>query len=319
MDAGHKYADDILEKIAEQIADELNLAGKRAVEKLKKHLKKYDGKIKEKRHEVENGDISERDYYQWVIKEVTTDKDWAKVRDNIAEDLTTAQENAIKGTAVLLTAVYLYNRNFMNDAIETAVRTIEKRAINLPRIRIHKPIVPKYPKHAKNRLWHRRKLDAVIRNRMKKGHSIDKIADSLYQVTDMDIQACYRTARTGVTAAENMARIDSFLDAERLGLKVEKQWYATKDSRTRTSHRVIDGERRPIRKRFSNGLMYPADPDGEPAEVYNCRCTLLGVMNDIEILSVPKSPVGIGRYEWVGQKPKSKPYPYKGKRGKYKR
>ncbi len=33
-------------------------------------------------------------------------------------------------------------------------------------------------------------------------------------------------------------------------------------------------------KRFSNGCMYPGDPDGKPSEVYNCRCTMIAVMDD---------------------------------------
>ena len=311
MDAGHTYADEILEKIAEQIAEQLNLAGRKAVEKIKKYLKKHEQKIKEKQ--------DDENYEQWIINELTTGKEWSKVRDEIADDMSTAQENAIKGTAVLLTAVYLYNRNFMNDAIESTLKSAKGLKIRLPRIKTHKPITPKHPRHAKNRIWHRRKLESVIRQGMKKGHSIDKIADSLFKVTDMDIKACYRTARTGVTAAENMARIDSFLDAQEMGINMTKQWYATKDNRTRTSHRTIDGERRAIDEPFTNGLMFPGDPDGEPAEVYNCRCTLLGVADEFEVLSVPKSPAGMGRYEWVGKKPVSKPYPYKGKRGRYKR
>lgn len=309
MDAGHRYADRTLEIIAAQIAKALGEVNKQVIKKIKRYLKKHEKEIKKQQERVDDGEITEREYEEWAVNTLTTGKEWAKVRDEVAEDMSIGTEEAIKGTAVLLTAVYLYNRNHSNDTIERAIKTERNKSVKLPRIRTHKRIIPKSPDPKKNRYWHRRKVESVIRQGMKKGHSVDKMARQMERVTDMDIKSCYRTVRTGVTAAENMARIDSYLDAEAMGIPMEKQWYATKDSRTRKSHRVIDGERVPIREEFSNGLMYPADPDGDPAEVYNCRCTLLGVPDGIDLLSIPQAPSGMGRYEWIGQEPKSKPYP----------
>jgi len=74
---------------------------------------------------------------------------------------------------------------------------------------------------------------------------------------------------------------------------------ATLDERTRESHAEIDGEIVDIDKEFSNGLMYPADPDGEPAEVYNCRCTMVA---DLE--GVPKEPPAQTFAEWQEEKKK---------------
>jgi len=309
MDAGHKYADLVLEEIARQLAEKIGKASKKVIEKLKKYLKKHEKEIKRQQQRVSDGEITEREYEQWAANTLTTGKEWAKVRDEIAEDMSIGMEDAIKGTAALLTLVYIFNRNASNSQIEWAMKTARKKKIKLPRIRMHKPIVPKHPRHRKNTYWHRRKLDAVIRSEMKKGHSIDKIAKAVNKVSDMDMKACYRTARTGVTAAENMARIDSYFDAIDKGIPMMKQWYATKDSRTRKSHRIIDGERIPINEYFANGLFYPADPDGEPAEVYNCRCTLLGVPDGIDLSDIPTSPAEMGRLEWIASKPVSKPYP----------
>ena len=50
---------------------------------------------------------------------------------------------------------------------------------------------------------------------------------------------------------------------------------ATRDERTRESHAQLNGVRVDVNEKFPNGLMYPADPDGEPAEVYNCRCKVV--------------------------------------------
>ena len=104
---------------------------------------------------------------------------------------------------------------------------------------------------------------------------MDKIAKRLRNVQEMNRTQAIRSARTIVTGAENKGRQDSYARAEADGIILERTWLATNDSRTRHSHAVLDGETKPIDTPFSNGLMYPGDPDGEPSEVYNCRCALI--------------------------------------------
>lgn len=53
-----------------------------------------------------------------------------------------------------------------------------------------------------------------------------------------------------------------------------QEWISTNDSRTRDSHAQLDGEIIPLDGRFSNGLAYPGDPSGDPAETIHCRCTI---------------------------------------------
>lgn len=59
------------------------------------------------------------------------------------------------------------------------------------------------------------------------------------------------------------------------GCDIVKQWDSTLDGKVRDSHRMVDGEIREIDKPFSNGLLYPGDPNGRAEEVINCRCALL--------------------------------------------
>lgn len=56
------------------------------------------------------------------------------------------------------------------------------------------------------------------------------------------------------------------------GADLVKIWDASLDARTRDSHVKVDGEIREVKKRFSNGLMYPGDSAGKASEVINCRC-----------------------------------------------
>jgi SPP1 gp7 family putative phage head morphogenesis protein len=107
------------------------------------------------------------------------------------------------------------------------------------------------------------------------GESIPKIANRMATVVGMEKNSAIRNARTYTTSVENKAKMDRYEEAEDMGINLEKEWMATLDERTRESHRELDGERVANDAPFSNGLMYPADPSGDPAEVYNCRCRIV--------------------------------------------
>ena len=65
-----------------------------------------------------------------------------------------------------------------------------------------------------------------------------------------------------------------------MGINLKKQWMATLDGRTRHTHAALDGVVVERNEEFANGCMYPGDPRGAPAEVYNCRCTMIAVIED---------------------------------------
>lgn len=77
-------------------------------------------------------------------------------------------------------------------------------------------------------------------------------------------------ARTEVHNATQYGTVQGYKQA---GLTT-KIWVATLDANTRDSHAVLDGEERPIDTPFSNGLMFPGDPNGPADEVINCRCVI---------------------------------------------
>ena len=84
-----------------------------------------------------------------------------------------------------------------------------------------------------------------------------------------------RIARTEGHRIQVQSAMDACHKAKEKGADVVKQWDSTLDAKTRTSHQHVDGEIRELDKPFSNGLMFPGDPDGGAAEVINCRCALL--------------------------------------------
>ena len=125
-------------------------------------------------------------------------------------------------------------------------------------------------------------MTSAVAQGVLQGEAIPKIASRLRNVTDMSYRASIRNARTMLTSCENLGRQASFKRAHGMGIEMEKQWLATLDGRTRDSHALMDGERVPLDENFSNGLEYPADPSGEPGELYNCRCTLVTAIKGFE-------------------------------------
>ena len=98
----------------------------------------------------------------------------------------------------------------------------------------------------------------------------------------MNKSSAVRTARTAVTGAQNAGRMDSYVAAEKMGIKVRKEWLATLDGRTRHSHAMLDGKVVDKDKKFENGCMFPGDPNGPASEVYNCRCALIAAVDGID-------------------------------------
>lgn len=123
--------------------------------------------------------------------------------------------------------------------------------------------------------WNVAKINAEVTQGILQGESIPNISKRLSNVLDMNKTSAIRNARTTVTSAENKGRVDMMHDAAKKGVIMKKGWSAASDDRTRSSHAALDGEFVEMDDPFSNGLMYPGDPGGEPEEVYNCRCSLV--------------------------------------------
>ena len=148
--------------------------------------------------------------------------------------------------------------------------------------KIIKSIVRNYPRKKR---WNMIKINSAITQGILQGESIGKIADRLQIVTDMNRAQALRNARTLHTQAESKGRERRYEEAEKLGIPIMRQWIAILDNRTRDAHRELDGQIRPRGVPFENSLgkiMYPADKNAAPANVYNCRCAERGLIEGHE-------------------------------------
>lgn len=161
-----------------------------------------------------------------------------------------------------------YNKDNIEDIIKRMPRLLPKPSeATLRRIR-----------RERLKIWNRQVLNSQILTGIRKGESIPKIAKRLQTAVGMDETASLRNARTAVGAVRNRAEQDIAEKAQKAGINIKKVWLATLDNRTRDSHRHMDGVQVfPDEKFDVNGskMMFPKDPEGAPAEVYNCRCTMI--------------------------------------------
>ena len=121
----------------------------------------------------------------------------------------------------------------------------------------------------------KKKITAQVSRGISTGMTFKQVAQQLAGYTNIGYNSAVRIARTEGHRIQCQSGMDACYKAQEKGANVVKQWDSTLDARTRDSHAKVDGEIRELDEEFSNGLMFPGDPDGEAAEVINCRCALL--------------------------------------------
>ena len=295
-DEAHRRTDKKLAELEKRIAAEY----KKAADELSEKIKDYFERLKE-RDAVQaemllNGEITKQEYIQWRLAQIGRGKRFQALRDRIAERMTHANEVAAAYINDQTPGIYSLNRNYAAYTIEQQVgqdvgfdlwdeQTVKRLIVDQP------DIMPYYPeKRAVQRgidlAWGKRQITAQVTTGILQGESIKHLADRLQvNIPNMNRTSAIRAARTAVTGAQNAGRLDSFLKAQEMGIRLKKRWLATLDNRTRHTHRILDGQVRPNEKPFvveGQEIMYPGDPSAAAALVYNCRCTLIAEVDGVD-------------------------------------
>lgn len=276
-----------LEKRIEQVYREAMEARDKSVDAFFAWFEKADEK---KRKLLEEEKITEKQYQQWRLEQLMTGNQYKAMRDKLAERMTHANEIAIAYVNDETPGIYSINRNWTAYKIEQAVgdcdfTLYDERVIK--RLIMEDPsLLPNYPaeKAIKRDIdleYGKKQITSSITSGILQGRPIDEIAqDLMTRISGMNKNSAIRAARTATTGAQNAGRLDGYNAAAERGIKLKKQWLATLDGRTRHSHAALDGATVDRDKKFDNGCMYPGDPNGRPEEIYNCRCTMIAVLDD---------------------------------------
>lgn len=301
-DLGHKLTDKELAKLERRIATLYREAGEElraTIDAYFEQFKKRDEEMKALIGTVQNGkEWTEADYKQWRFNQIGRGKRYQAMRDKVAHRVTDANAVAVSYTNDATPGIYSLNRNYAAYTIEQVAGNVgfdlwDEQTVK--RLIVEQPgLMPYYPKdRALKRgidlAYGKKQITASVTSSILQGKSIKHMADDLQKrITTMSRDSAIRTARTAVTGAQNAGRMDSYAAAEKMGIKLKKEWLATLDARTRHSHAMLDGEQVAQDKKFSNGCRFPGDPQGPPWEIYNCRCTLIAAVEGVDTASAQR-------------------------------
>ena len=292
-DEAHRLTDEKLEEMEKRLSAIYSRAEKEIQKTADEYFSKFAKQDEAKRKLLEQGKINEEEYKKWRKGKVMYGKRFTEMKEQCAKQLLNVNQTALAYVNGELPEVYALNYNALAGSVDGVggysftlvdADTVRNLAVTDTSLLPYKEIDP-----AKDIPWNMKKINAETLQGILQGESMDKIANRLRNVQEMNKTQAIRSARTIVTGAENKGRQDSYARAEADGIILQKEWLATNDGRTRHSHAALDGAIVDQDKKFDNGLMYPGDPSGRPEEVYNCRCTLVAKVNGFKKVQVQKA------------------------------
>ena len=311
-DSAHEFSDAEIRAFEREVAGVYGEASKTAYANLKRYLAQFEADDEKMRERLEAGEITKAQYRSWRSGKIAAGRRYRIVLKQCAEAMTHANVVAAAAIEGRLPEVYAENYNYGTWQVESAVGVDTAYALQdastVQRLLTdHDSYLPKPSVNVvKDVAWNRRLIANQITQGVLLGESIPKIAKRMQDVTGANRAAAMRLARTSTTAAENAGRVDSYKRAKGLGIKVQQEWVATLDLRTRSSHRKIDREKVEVGEKFSNGCRYPGDPEAPYAETANCRCTLVACCDGLDVLDgerFSRLPEGMTYEEWKAGKP----------------
>lgn len=277
-----------LGRLEKDIASLYSNVGKEISSDLKRFTDTIEKEYNDNLIKLSNGTMSQAEFTAWIQRKTVQSDLYKSTIDSIGKTLVKADQAAMALVNGKLPSVVAQSYNFVQSLGFEAAR---KAGISAGTFQIYnadsvqalmrgdKNVLKPKVDIPKDQRWNQNKINKAITTSIVKGDSIPDIAKRLQSVADMDSNAAIRNARTAITSAENLGRSEAADDLKAKGIPEEEVWSATYDDRTRESHLQLDGTVRDENGYFGadfldTPLRYPADPEGDPEEIYNCRCRL---------------------------------------------
>ena len=203
----------------------------------------------------------------------------------VAKIIKQSQQNAY--IEKFMMSLFLYEMASQTPMqFDVPTQAIIQKAIEQPIELIQ--LIPTLDRHRSNVL---KKIRLEITRGIINGKGYTHIAKALRDDLGMSKAQAQRVARTEAGRAMSQAGLDSAKVAQRNGLDMYKYWFAVKDTRTRHTHRHLDGAKKKINEPFkSSGCEGQApklfEGDDSAKENINCRCKLLYYISEDELPDV---------------------------------
>ena len=303
-----------LEKQAKELQEKLQLTYADAIDgmtsRIEASLEGFAAEDAKWQADVAAGKKDAKAYEAWRKGQALHNDQLKALKKALTQDLTAADKMAMAYVNQVPAGVYAEGMNFATYEIEHGAKantsfTLYNKNTVMELVANEPDLLPQAAfDKAKDTAWNSRHVTAAVTQAVLQGQTVPQLAASIAGIAAMDQRAAMKAARTAITSAHSLGKLKGYERAADMGIDVEKQWLAALDSRTRGSHRHLDGEVVKLDAEFSNGLKYPGDPDGPASEVYNCRCTLAPVIGDVEYDEVERANKlgGMSYEEWKAEK-----------------
>ena len=294
-DAAHLQTDKELAKLEKRIAKIYKEAADDLQSTIDDYFAKFAKRDAKQKARLEAGEITEQEYKQWRLAQMGRGERFKSLQGRVAERYTEANETAVRYVNDATPGIYSLNRNYSAYTIEKVAgnigfdlwdeQTVKRLIVDNPEV------MPYYPpekalKRGIDLAYGKKQISASVTSSILQGKSIPNIAKDLQtRMPEMNKSSAIRAARTAVTGAQNAGRMDSYVTAEKMGIKVRKEWLATIDGRTRHSHAMLDGQTADIDKPFKvdgEEIMFPGDTSAPGYLLYNCRCSLVADVDGVD-------------------------------------
>ena len=280
-DTAHRITDEKLEEMEKRLSAIYSRAEKEIHQTADEYFSKFAKQDEAKRKLLEQGKITEEEYTKWRKGKLMYGKRFTEMKEQCAKQLLNVNQTAIAYINGELPEVYAINYNALESAVDGVggysftlvdADTVRNLAVTDTSLLPYKEIDPE-----KDIPWNMKKINAETLQGILQGESMDKISKRIMNVQEMNKTQAIRSARTIVTGAENKGRQDSYKRAEEDGIIMKREWIATNDGRTRHWHAELDGVEVDVDEPWVNEfgeIMFPGDPSADPANTYNCRCSM---------------------------------------------
>lgn len=304
----------LLEKQARELQERLQLVYSKAVEgmnaRIEASLRQFEKDRAKWEADVAAGKKDTKAYKAWCKDQALHNDRLKALEKALTQDLTAADKMAMAYVNQVPAGVYAEGMNFATYEIEHGAKadtsfTLYDKNTVMELVANEPDLLPQAAfDKAKDTAWNSRHVTSAVTQAVLQGQTIPQLATSIAGIAAMDRRAAMKAARTAMTSAHSLGKLKGYERAAGMGIDVEKQWLAALDQRTRGSHRHLDGETVALDGEFSNGLKYPGDPDGAASEVYNCRCTMVAVIGDVDYEDVERASKlgGMSYEEWKADK-----------------
>lgn len=288
MDRWHNTTDGYLEWINNHLDEEYSKAQTRIEKEIGRELSALEAQDKAMLEMLNNGQLNESQYYTWRGKQLLHMREAQRRIKEFAEMFVEVDRLGYKISNDKMVDVYVTNYNATSYEVEKALKAdtgADIATTKSARRELTKPksVSQSRLKGAKDLRWSRRNIASAIEHGIKQNKPLQEIIKDIASQLIRNLESAKRNARTLTTRVENRAKMAVFKRLEKRGIPIKKVWVAVLDERTRHSHVILDGEARGLDEPFSNGCRFPADPNGEPSEIFNCRCYLTAEINGNEV------------------------------------